>query len=67
MKIIITSATEFEVTIAKNKIKSSKNVDVLFSVTGIGMLATAVNLSKIIYEHQPDFIIQAGIAGCFDL
>lgn len=66
MKIIITSATEFEVDIAKNKIKSSKNVDVLFSVTGIGMLTTAVNLSKIIYEQQPDFIIQAGIAGCFD-
>ena len=67
MKIIITSATNFELSVAQQKIKSTKNIDVSFVVTGIGMLATAVNLSKIIYEQQPDFIIQAGIAGCFDL
>jgi futalosine hydrolase len=66
MKIIITSATEFEVAIAKQRIKSTKEVDISFVVTGIGILATAVNLSKIIYEQKPDFIIQAGIAGCFD-
>ena len=67
MKIIITSATEFEVAIAKQKIKSKKGVDVSFALTGVGMLATAINLSKIIYEQKPNFIIQAGIAGCFDL
>ena len=67
MKIVITSATEFEVALAKKKIKSTKGVDISFVITGVGMLATAVNLSKIIYEQQPDFIIQAGIAGCFDL
>lgn len=66
MKIIIISATEFEVAIAKQKIKSKKRADIFFQVTGVGMLATAVNLSKIIYEQKPDFIIQAGIAGCFD-
>ena len=66
MKIIIISATDFEVATAKQKIKSKKNSEILFIVTGIGMLATAVNLSKIIYEQKPDFIIQAGIAGCFD-
>jgi futalosine hydrolase len=66
MKIIITSATEFEVSIAKQKIKLKKGVDVSFVVTGVGMLATAANLSKIIYEQKPDFIIQAGIAGTFD-
>ncbi len=66
MKIIITSATEFEVALAKQKIKSTKGVDISFVVTGVGMLATAINLSKIIYEQTPDFIIQAGIAGCFD-
>jgi len=66
MKIIITSATEFEVATAKQKIKSKKGVDVSFIVTGVGILATAVNLSKIIYEQKPDFIIQAGIAGTFD-
>lgn len=66
MKIIIVSATAFEVEPSISKIKSSKNVDVSFVVTGVGMLATAVNLCKIIYEQKPDFIIQAGIAGCFD-
>jgi futalosine hydrolase len=66
MKIIITAATEFEVEQAKIKIKSTKKLDISFVVTGIGILATAVNLSKIIYEQKPDFIIQAGIAGCFD-
>jgi futalosine hydrolase len=67
MKIIISSATEFEVAVSNQKIKSKKGVDISFVVTGIGMLATAINLSKIIYEQQPDFIIQVGIAGCFDV
>ena len=66
MKIIIVSATDFEVAQAKQKIKSTKNVETKFVVTGVGMLATAVNLTKIIYEQQPNFIIQIGIAGCFD-
>jgi len=66
MKIVIISATDFEVTQAKQQIKSSKKTAISFAVTGVGMLATAVNISKIIYEQQPDFIIQAGIAGCFD-
>ena len=66
MKIIITSATNFELNVAQQKIKSTKNKHIIFATTGIGMLATAVNLSKIIYEQQPNFIIQAGIAGCFN-
>jgi len=67
MKIIIISATDFEVAVSNQKIKSKKGVDISFVVTGIGMLATAINISKIIYEQQPDFIIQVGIAGCFDV
>jgi futalosine hydrolase len=66
MKVLIISATEFELSVAKQKIKTTKNKEIIFAITGVGMLATAVNLSKIIYEQQPDFIIQAGIAGCFD-
>ena len=66
MKIIITSATEFEVAVSKQKIKTNKGLNISFVVTGVGMLATAINLSKTIYEQQPDFILQAGIAGCFD-
>lgn len=65
MKIVIISATDFELATAKEKIKSNKNIEILFEITGIGMLATAIHLSKIIYEQKPDFIIQAGIAGSF--
>ncbi len=67
MNIIITSATAFEIAKAQQQIKPRKNIHISFAVTGIGMLATAVNLSKIIYEERPDFIIQAGIAGTFDV
>lgn len=66
MKIFIISATDFELSVAQQKIKSSKNKEIIFVTTGVGVLATAVHLSKIIYEQQPNFIIQAGIAGCFD-
>lgn len=66
MKLIITSATAFEVEPSNSKIKSSKKNDISFVVTGVGMLATTLNLCKLIYEQKPDFIIQAGIAGCFN-
>lgn len=66
MKIIIISATDFEIAQAKEKIKSTQKIDIIFRTTGVGMLATAVNLCKLLYEQKPDFIIQAGIAGCFD-
>ncbi len=66
MKILIISATDFELSVAQQKIKSSKNKEIIFVTTGVGVLVTAVHLSKIIYEQQPNFIIQAGIAGCFD-
>ncbi len=66
MKILIISATDFELNVAKEKIKFTKHKEIIFATTGVGVLATSVNLSKIIYEQQPDFIIQAGIAGCFE-
>lgn len=66
MKILIISATDVELSKAQQKIKSTKNKEIIFAITGVGVLATAVHLSKIIYEQQPNFIIQAGIAGCFD-
>ena len=67
MKILIISATDFELSVAQQKIKSTKNREIIFATTGVGALATAVHLSKIIYEQKPDFIFQIGIAGCFDV
>ncbi|MDE3254169.1 MAG: futalosine hydrolase, partial [Bacteroidota bacterium] len=34
--------------------------------SGVGMLASAVSLTRMVLEDKPDLVIQAGIAGCFD-
>jgi futalosine hydrolase len=65
MKVVIISATDFEVQFAKKNTIATKAFDVAYCNTGIGMLSTAINLSKIIYTQKPNFIIQAGIAGKF--
>ncbi len=64
MKIIVTAATLFEIQPTINTFNSN---NVQFHVTGIGMLATAVSLTKLVLQEKPDMIIQAGIAGCFNL
>jgi len=64
MKILIVSATEMEIEPANVQLKNFTNIS--FYITGVGMLATAVSLTKLVIKHQPDLIIQVGIAGCFD-
>lgn len=66
MKTIIISATGFETAITKKTLQAKHKKNVSFFVTGIGLLPTAINLTKIILEQKPDYIIQAGIAGCFN-
>ena len=39
---------------------------VSFHATGVGMLVSAVTLTQLVLQKKPDFVIQAGIAGCFD-
>lgn len=39
-------------------------IDVL--ITGIGLTATTYSLTKYFGLKRPDFVIQAGVAGCFD-
>jgi len=62
MKILVTAATSFEI---QSAINAFANSNVQFQVTGIGMLATAVSLTKLVLLEQPDIVIQAGIAGTF--
>ena len=71
MKIIITAATIGEwmpvfLNINPLYTSESKRIKVLFHQSGVGMLATAVSLTKIIVEEKPDLIIQMGIAGTFN-
>jgi futalosine hydrolase len=71
MRVIITAATVAEWmpsflemnTLYTNE---SQRLKVRFHQAGVGMLATAVSLTKLIAEEKPDLVIQAGIAGCFD-
>ena len=44
----------------------SNRMKVTFHQGGVGMLANAVSLSRLVFEERPDLIIQVGIAGCFD-
>lgn len=71
MRVIITAATAAEwmpsfVNINNLFTGDSNRFKVQFHQTGVGMLATAVSLTKLVFEEKPDLIIQAGIAGSFD-
>lgn len=70
MHIVITSATKGEVSIAQQQLSQrftgeDNPVKVSFHNSGVGLLASAVSLTKLVLQ-QPQLIIQAGIAGCFD-
>ncbi len=63
MKIFIIAATKFEI---QPTITKLGNGNTSFFITGIGMLSTAVSLTKMILQQQPDLVIQAGIAGSYN-
>jgi futalosine hydrolase len=66
MQLLLCASTEFEIrpTIDFIREQNAQNVNVL--ITGIGMVATTYSLSKTILSKRPDFIFQAGVAGCLD-
>jgi futalosine hydrolase len=71
MKVVITSATNLELNrirkdMTPEYLNGSKSLNVMFHVSGVGMLSTCFSLTKLIYDQKPDLIIQAGIGGCFD-
>ncbi|WP_026769271.1 futalosine hydrolase [Asinibacterium sp. OR53] len=71
MRITITSATVGEWMPSFLQVNplytgQSHRLKLSFHQCGVGMLATAVSLSRLIAEEKPDLIIQAGIAGTFD-
>ena len=49
---------------ASQLFKKSK-IKISFHATGIGILASGVKLTQLASTHQPDLIIQMGIAGCY--
>lgn len=71
MRVTITSATVGEWMPSFLQVNplytgQSHRLKLSFHQCGVGMLATAVSLSRLIVEEKPDLIIQAGIAGTFD-
>ncbi len=71
MRVIITAATTGEwmptfLDIDPVYMGESTRMKLLFHQGGVGMLSSAVSLTKLIFEEKPDLIIQAGIAGTFD-
>lgn len=70
MRVVITAATIAEwmpayLAIDPLYTSKSKRCKVSFHQAGVGMLASAFSLSKLVFEEKPDLIIQAGIAGSF--
>ena len=70
MRVVITSATTGEwmpafVGINDLYTGKSKRIKVQFNQSGVGLLASAVALTRLAIEERPDLIIQAGIAGSF--
>lgn len=72
MRIVITAATANElsrINSAINPLYTSNDLHfhVLFHKSGVGILASAFALDKLIADVKPNLIIQAGIAGSFDV
>ena len=72
MRILVVSATEFEVGDLKSEVGSqsqesrAKNQEIDFLITGVGMAATAFALGRHLATNQYDLVINLGIAGSFD-
>ena len=58
MNVLIVVATKSEIT-------SDKISDFPILITGVGMVNTAINLTKELNENNYDLVINMGIAGCF--
>jgi futalosine hydrolase len=66
MQLLLCAATEFEIKPVIDFITAENIPDVDVLITGVGMTATTYSLTKAILTRKPDFILQAGVAGCLD-
>lgn len=63
MKILLCAATEMEIAPTIQFLASHEYRHVEVVVTGVGLMASTYAITKATSLHQPQFIIQAGIAG----
>lgn len=71
MKVIVTAATTGEwmpsfLDINSLYTHNSDRLKIVFHQSGVGMLSSAVSLTRLIFEEKPDLIIQTGIAGTYN-
>jgi futalosine hydrolase len=64
--ILVAAATAKEIIPFLEYYRNNKFIDADILITGIGLTATCYHLTRQIHLKKPDFIIQAGVAGCFD-
>jgi len=58
MNVLIVASTKSEIT-------SYKISDLSILITGVGMVNTAINLTKVLNNNDYDLVINMGVAGCF--
>ena len=68
MKLLLVAATPFEIEPFKSywTAKSINSGEIEILVTGVGMVATAFAMGRLLATKQFDLAINAGIAGAFD-
>lgn len=66
MKLLIVAATEPELKGIKDLLKEAQASSVDFLVTGVGMINTTFELSRVLFQQKYDYVINIGIAGSFD-
>ena len=68
MKLLLVAATPFEIEPFKSywTAKSINSGEIEILVTGVGMVATAFDMGRLLATKQFDLAINAGIAGAFD-
>lgn len=66
MKIIITSATKFEVEALKDSVMQNSGQNIQFHESGVGIMQSTFSIQKMMLVEKPNLVIQVGIAGTFD-
>lgn len=67
MKILIIAATQPELELIQQKLgKGKAPFEITYLVTGVGMIATTFELTRILTKTHFDLAINVGIAGAFD-
>src|SRR5215216_5444124 len=64
MQLLVCASTELEIKPTIDFIREEDIREAEILITGVGMMATTYSLTKSIFNKRPNFILQAGVAGC---